>query len=126
MDEETKKKVSIALIITCLVLAAGIFVFTRPQNKNKGPVQILCTSCGNQFKLEREEFKKQLLATGLVSPMRTEPIPLECPQCGENTAFYATTCAKCGEIFVGDSVSGDFRDRCPECGYSAIEKKFDK
>ena len=127
MDEEKKKTIMIALIIGCLVAAAGIFMATRPDTSaTKGPIQMLCEECGAAYKMGREEFKKQLLETGLVSPMRVEPIPLVCTECEENTAFYAKKCRECKELFTEDTSSGDFRDRCPHCGFSALEKRLKK
>ena len=126
MDEEKKKAIMIGIIIVCLVLAGAIFMLSRPENANTGPVQMLCVECGAEYRMEREEFKTQLLATGLVSPMNTQPIPLVCPECSNNTAFYALTCPKCKKVFVEDTQSGDYRDRCPECGHSVIEAKRGK
>ena len=127
MDEEKKKTVMIAIIIVCLVLAAGIFILSRPDaGPNKGPVRMLCEECDATFKMGREEFKKALQATGKLSMMNPVPIPLKCIECGEEeAAYYACTCRQCKVIFIEDTTSGDYKDRCPECGYSAIEQRIE-
>jgi predicted nucleic acid-binding Zn-ribbon protein len=33
---------------------------------------------------------------------------------------------KCGAVFVEGTVSDDFADKCPECGYSKIEAAGEK
>jgi len=50
------------------------------------------------------------------------PPALICEKCGEQSAFRAMECKKCGKIFFMSAVSEDYPDRCPECGYSRIEK----
>ena len=126
MDEEKKKTIMLALVVVCLVLAAAIFVFTRPKKPNTGPVPMICEECDNEYSLGREEFKEQLMATGLVSPMRIDPIPLVCPACNEEAAYAAKTCPECKINFLENLDSEDgFRDRCPECGFSKVEARIE-
>jgi len=128
MDEDTKKKVMLGLIILCLILAVGITMMTNRGGGGFGsrgnePVQMLCMNqeCGADFELSSEEYKAQIMQGGMMGPGPMAQMPIECPECGMRSAFRAVKCKKCETVFMQDYTSGDFPDRCPECDYSDIE-----
>ena len=46
---------------------------------------------------------------------------------GEIAAYRATTCSKCNGIVVtGDAGDEKYPDKCPACGYSAVEERVTK
>jgi DNA-directed RNA polymerase subunit RPC12/RpoP len=133
MDEDKKKKVMLGLIILCLVLAIGITVLTNTGGSGGGgsrsnePVQMLCMNeeCGADFELSTEEYREHMMQGGMMGPGPMAQAPIECPECGMQSAFRAVKCKECGAIFMQDYSSGDFPDRCPECEYSDIEARRD-
>ena len=46
---------------------------------------------------------------------------LLCKKCGEQSAYEAAKCPKCGLVFEKGWKQADFEDRCPKCGHSKIE-----
>ena len=134
MDEDKKKKVMLGLIIVCLVLAIGITAVTNMGGSGGGgsrsnePVQMLCMNeeCGADFEMSAEEYREQMMQGGMMGPGPMAQTPIECPECGMRSAFRAVKCKECGTIFMQDYTSGDFPDRCPECGYSDIEDRRNK
>lgn len=132
MDEDKKKVVMIVIIVLCIGLAAGITYWT---NRGSGPgkkissIPMACANskCGYTTELTIKEFN-ELMSKGrgdgvTPDPMFMGPAALECPECGEMSFFTANKCEKCGEIFLSNPDSRDYPDRCPKCGYSAMEER---
>ena len=131
MDEDTKKKVMLGLIILCLVLAIGITAVTNmggSGSRSSEPVQMLCMNqeCRMDFELSSEEYSKQIMQGGMMGPGPMAQTPIECPECSMRSAFRAVKCKKCETVFMQDYTSGDFPDRCPKCDYSDIEVRRNK
>ena len=133
MDEDKKKKVMLGLIISCIVLAIGITVVTNKGGSGGGsrsnePVQMLCMNeeCGAEFELSTEEYREYMMQGGMMGPGPMAQMPIECTECGMQSAFRAVMCKECEVVFMQDYSSGDFPDRCPECGYSDIEARRDE
>ena len=130
MVEDKKKVVMIVIVVVCLGLAAVIAVKNYGGRGGGGgvaavgPAPMLCVNpdCGHIFELTREARREQMLAKGRAM-RRRGPMAFTCPQCGEESAYQANKCSKCSTVFIRDDTSGDFADRCPGCGYSAIEEK---
>jgi uncharacterized OB-fold protein len=129
---DRKKKKQIIFAVICLVAAFAITaVFYNPfggggSGLNK-PVQMLCVKCGADFEITGDEYEKRMTEKGAIGPKGpTGPPPgLKCPKCGQEEAYTATKCRKCGKVFFPNpSNYADFMDRCPECGYSAKEEKY--
>jgi len=84
-------------------------------------VWIMCSDpdCGATYQMGMKDYFEyvQQYEGGL-----TAPPALICEKCGEQSAFRAMECKKCGKIFFMSTVSEDYPDKCPECGYSRIEK----
>lgn len=133
MIEDKKKVVMIVIIVACLGLAAVIAMKNFGGRGGggggaaaTGPVSTLCVNsdCGHVFELTREDRREQMLAKGRGAMRRRGgPPAFTCPQCGEESAYQANKCSKCSTVFIADYTSGDFADRCPECGYSPIEER---
>jgi len=133
MDEAKKKPVMIAIASVCLIVAVGITVLS---NKGSGGgskvsdsdiVVMLCANpdCGIDYELTVEEYREQLQevqrALGPMMMMGGNLL-LTCPECEEQSAYKAMRCKECDFIFVPIPGSDDYRDRCPECGYSELEE----
>jgi ssDNA-binding Zn-finger/Zn-ribbon topoisomerase 1 len=138
MDDTKKRQVMIAIIALCLVVAVVITLsFNNPFSSGSagasGPMQMLCVNpdCGYAFEISRDEFRKQMMEKGPMGPMMMGPMAappaFTCPKCGEESAYMAAKCPKCEHVFINDySISDDYPDRCPECGYSAMEERHNK
>ncbi len=88
-------------------------------------VWIMCSNpdCGATYQMDMKDYFEyvQQYEGGLIAPP-----PLICEKCGEQSAFRAMECKKCGKIFFMSAVSEDYPDKCPECGYSRIEELRNK
>ena len=132
MDEDKKKKVMLGLVVLCLVLAIGITAVTNMGGSGGGsrsnePVQMLCMNeeCGMDFELSPEEYRENMMQGGMMGPGPMAQSPIECSECGMQSAFRAVMCKECEAVFMQDYSSGDFPDRCPECDYSDIKARRD-
>jgi len=129
VDRRQKKQIIFAAI--CLagaVVITAVFYnpFARGGSGLKKPVQMLCVKCGAGFEIDSGKYKKQMTEKGAIGPRGpTRPPPgLKCPKCGQEEAYTAAKCKKCGKVFFPDpAIYDDFLDRCPKCGYSAREEK---
>ena len=132
MDEDKKKQVKIVGAIAGIVVALVVFfIYSNPfggqRSQSAGDsVYLLCSNedCGAAQELTKEEFAN--LASG-VNPRLINDTPFLCPKCGQETAYKAVKCPKCGEVYFWDYEAADgFRDRCPGCGFSAMEERRNK
>ena len=137
MDEDKKQKVKIVFVVVCLVLAAAIYLVTKDKSpgsgRRRGTVWLLCANeeCNAEYELTPEKMRETMVPSGRGMGM-TPGMGMQtfvCIKCGENSAFRAMKCSSgsCGFVFtpVYDG-SQDYADRCPECGYSAIEERKNK
>ena len=116
MDDETKKKISIGIVVGCIVLAGIIFFTTRtPSGTSSSSVDmkvaLLCANpeCGQTLEITIDEYAQELDEQG-ADPIPGGPV-LRCSKCQEFSLYMAEKCAKCGEIFVDDG-----SETCPKCG----------
>lgn len=125
----------IGIIVGCLVLAAVITVITqrKPSGSGgaKGPIQLLCVNkkCNAEFELSRDDFRKQMMektSTRTMAPGMMGPQILTCNKCGKESAYIASKCEKCESAFIPNYTQRDYPDKCPKCGYSAIEESEKK
>jgi hypothetical protein len=130
MDEEKKKKIMIAVLVSCIVLAGAITFLTREGGGGGGgssnaPIQLLCMNeeCSFDFEMTSEEYREQMMQGGMMGPGPMAQTPVECSECGMQSAFRGIKCNECELVFMQDYTSGDFPDRCPECDYSEIEAR---
>ncbi len=126
---DKKNVVMIVIVVVCLVLA-GAFAIKNfggggASARAQGPQSVLCVNpdCGHIFEMTQEERREQMLAKGRGAMARRRSPSFTCPQCNEESGYQARKCTKCETVFIPDFGSGDFADRCPECGYSAIEER---
>ena len=125
MDEEMKKKVTIGIVVGCIAIAVAITVITNwgggsAGPKNEGQMQFLCINpkCGHAFEASGDEINKRR-GEGL---SMAEMPPTKCPQCGQNSAYFAIKCEKCGNVFIPNYENAKEYDKCPKCGFSKSEQ----
>ncbi len=129
MDEDKKKVVMIVIVVACLALA-GAFAIKNfgggggTSAAAQGPQVMLCVNpdCGHIFEMTTEERRQVIMERGRMMRRGGPPV-FTCPKCGEESAYQANRCTKCSTVFIADYTTDDFADRCPECGYSAIEER---
>ena len=81
--------------------------------------------CNANYEMPKREYHTQMEQKQLENPeLVLVALPLVCDKCSKPSLFKAFKCEKCGLVYEGNSVRGDFVDRCPnqDCGYSAIEQ----
>ena len=115
-----EKKVSYMLIISCLILATGIFLLSTKKSGGLDSLDaseklwMICVDkgCNATFEVNKVEYFKWIRENrvGLYIP------PKVCEKCGKESAFRAIKCDKCDFVFAFTST-----DRCPKCNYSKIE-----
>ncbi len=130
MDEDKKKVVMIVIVVACLALAGALAYKNFGGGGGdipaaaQGPQPLLCVNpdCGHIFEMTMEE-RRQIMRERGRQMRRGGPPAFTCPQCSEESAYQANKCTKCSTVFIADYTTSDFADRCPECGYSAIEER---
>lgn len=130
MDEQTKKYLVIGATTVCLLVAGTMFYrsfFGGSGGGNTGDRQIalMCTSCGG-FEISVDEFREMMSQQGpeAMMMMPGQMQTMECPQCGKKSCYQAQKCKECEAIFVfGQAKDKNYPDRCPKCGFSAIEDR---
>jgi len=70
--------------------------------------------CKAEYQIDGKDYFRhvQQYEGGLIAPP-----PLTCGKCGRQSVYRAMKCRKCGKIFFMGTMSEDYPDRCPECGY---------
>jgi len=116
-----------ALIIGFIAETTGIASREGEGGSGAKKIYFMCENpdCEAVYSMSMDKYGELISEVGPMAmvAMRTPgSVPFECKKCGEKTAYIATKCPKCGELFIQDYQSGDYPDRCPECGYSAIEE----
>jgi ribosomal protein L40E len=77
--------------------------------------------CENTWQMDRRNYFDYIEKNRVG---RTVP-SLVCPKCKKETGYRAEKCKKCGFIFKKEGSDIEevlFENRCPKCGYSAIEE----
>ena len=136
MEDSKKKPIMIVVIVGCLAIAAWV-TFKGGGNEGgyssipAGDMQwVKCNNpaCNAEYQMSKREYYKFLEENPNMNPMATGPIPLTCKECGKKSLFAAEKCSNpdCGKVFIkgtGGTKPGDFDDRCPACGLSAVEER---
>ncbi|HEG43738.1 MAG TPA: hypothetical protein ENH94_06800 [Phycisphaerales bacterium] len=130
MDEDKKQKIMIGLIVGCMVLAGIITVVTNlgkgggRGKRPTGPVTMLCINnkCNADFELSQEELAEQMNQMGDNDFMMMQTPKFVCSECNNRSAYRAMICGECDTMFI-PMQNNDFRDRCPDCGYSKTEER---
>lgn len=128
-----KKKKSFIVIAFCLIIIVIVTLLSFSDNPRKIPdfegrsIWVKCTEgqCGATYQMELnqyfEELKtKQKTWAGFGTP------GLTCEKCGNDSAYRAIKCEKCGTIFRRVAGRGTFADRCPECGFSKTQEDISR
>jgi ribosomal protein L40E len=127
--EEGKKKIIMAVVIVACLVAAGVITYTTRPEHGEGlgtikpgtaTIWIKCRNpdCENTWQMDKRAYFEYLQE----HRVSMEVPPIVCPKCGQESGYRAEKCEKCGFIFERGAVAGDFPDRCPKCGYSAMEE----
>lgn len=127
MDEGKKKMIMVVIIVACIIAAVVITVATQKGGGDGGidtikggkMLWIKCRDpkCENTWQMDNKAYFEYIEKNriGMTVPA------LECPKCKGKTGYLAEKCEKCGTIFER-AVTNDYADRCPKCGYSAMEE----
>ena len=136
MEDSTKKPIMIIVIVACLAIAAWVTFKSDPEGgANSIPESemqwVKCNNpaCNAEYEMSKREYYKTLEENPNMNPMATGPIPLTCKECGKKSLFGAIKCSNpdCGKVFIegtGGTGPGDYPDRCPACGLSAVEERM--
>ncbi len=130
--DETKKRYIIIVIIVIIVVCACLAVLFSVKSLLGGDeggigsisasdkIWIKCENpkCKAVYETSKRGFLQKLKDIAYSKPRVRAPA---CEKCGENTAYEAVKCQKCGFVFRSGSIRFDFSDRCLECGYSETE-----
>jgi ribosomal protein L40E len=132
MEDSRRKQVLIGIIVACLVLA-GVVTYMTSRGGNSGLeafkgqsqwVKCANQNCGAAYELDKKKYIELVQEETRRNVDATGPVAIVCETCGEQSAFRAEKCEKCGEVFFyGAAGPSDFSDRCPKCGYSAMEEE---
>ncbi|MHC4362276.1 MAG: hypothetical protein ACYSTZ_05570 [Planctomycetota bacterium] len=129
MNESQKKQILVGVIVGCLVLAGLITLISRPRRGGiprrfaKELIWVRCRdpNCVAEYQITKKDYYVYIEKN--TQPWVTEAPGLICRKCGAKSVYEAVKCEKCELVFeIYSSVTRSFRDRCPECGYSKIEK----
>jgi ribosomal protein L40E len=129
MEEHLKKRIMLGVIGGCLLLAGLISLMTRPRRmgipakfaKEFKWVKCRDPNCAEGYQITKKDYYVHIEKNTELWAM--ESPGLICKKCGEKSVYEAVKCEKCGSVFeVYSSVPRSFRDKCPKCGYSKIEK----
>lgn len=98
--------------------AAGI-----PEHFARQSVWLKCRNpaCQAEYQFNKRQYY-QLMEKHRIEHPGSPGVPaLVCEKCGEQSAYQAAKCPKCGLVFEKGWKQADFEDRCPKCGHSKIE-----
>lgn len=128
MEEGKKKMIMIGVVVACIAAAVIITVATRSGGGDGGidsiptgtMVWIKCKKCENTWQMDRKDYYDYIekYRTGFIVP------GIECSKCGEKEGYKVEKCEKCGNVF--ESATTGLPDKCPKCGYSAMEELRNK
>jgi len=131
MEEEKKKPIMIGVIVGCLAVAGAITYFTHSGGGGGIPdtfadeyVWMVCRNpaCGHSWEMNKKEYYEMVEQFRIENPGVMENPAATCPKCGEPSGYAGFKCEKCGLVFEKAAVPNTFEDKCPKCGYSAIEE----
>lgn len=134
MEESKKKPIMIGIIVVCLALA-GVITFCRngsvsPDDLDVFKGELIWVKCRNpnceaEYQMDKKKYFEWMRDN--TTPMTMEMPAMVCEKCGEESAYRAIKCEKCGLVFERYAAGpGELADRCPKCGYSKIEAKRER
>lgn len=131
MDDSTREKVKLGLVIGCFTLAMVIFGANfigkggGGGGSKKGDLDMLCIdeSCNAEYIISLKEFQEKMSKIPPQVMMGGGMIAFACPECNQETGYRAIKCEECEYVFLsGDAGDDRYPDRCPECDYSRRDR----
>ncbi|MBN2456345.1 MAG: hypothetical protein JXB29_07420 [Sedimentisphaerales bacterium] len=126
MEEGQKKVFKIIIVVVCLVAAGTIYKMTSGGSSGLGHFKgqlmwVKCNNpdCGDEYQMDKKDYFEQKQKNWDPRAPLSDPA-IKCTKCGEMSVYRAEKCPKCGTVFFYGFGEG-FPDKCPECGYSAME-----
>ncbi|HUT29018.1 MAG TPA: hypothetical protein VMX13_04420 [Sedimentisphaerales bacterium] len=94
-----------------------------PEEFARQKVWLKCRNpaCQAEYQFNKRQYYQFLERYHLEHPGSLQAPGLVCQKCGEQSAYEAAKCTRCGLVFEKGWKQRDFEDRCPKCGHSAIE-----
>jgi len=128
MEESLKRRILLGVTAGCLVLTVLITSMSRsrrggiPGRFAKELIWVKCRdpNCAAQYQITKKKYYVHIEKNTELWAMK--PPGLICKKCGKKSVYEAVKCEKCRLVFEVYTVARDFRDRCPNCGNSKIEK----
>ena len=128
MEDSKKKPLMIGIVVICLVLAVGVTLrrSSKPEGiesiKRGEMVWMKCQNpeCNAESQMDKKDYYEYIMQHTNTGGA------VVCDKCGQDSAYKAIKCEKCGKVFVGVPTVEDYLDRCPECGYSKMEDGLGK
>ncbi len=121
MEAGQKKTLMFVIIIVCIVGAIGITVMRSRGGTNvlKGEMTWMkCRKCNAEYQISFDKYLDDISERR--TPNNAFP-PLTCEKCGQDGAYRAVKCPKCGVVFEYGSAPNKLPDTCPKCSYSETE-----
>lgn len=131
MEESKKNPIMIGVIVVCLAAACTISLIWSSGTPTgidtidpKKMTWVKCRnpSCEAEYQMRLKEYCRQVEENMDYSSGAMALPALVCKECKDKSIFEAAKCRKCELVFEKGWKRGDYEDRCPECGYSQIEK----
>jgi predicted RNA-binding Zn-ribbon protein involved in translation (DUF1610 family) len=94
-----------------------------PEHFARQSVWLKCRNpaCQADYQFNKRQYYQFLEKYRIEHPGSLGVPALLCRKCGEQSAYQAAKCTKCGLVFEKGWKQADFEDRCPKCGHSKIE-----
>ncbi len=130
-EQQLKIALFVSLALTVLLVAGFVIESLSSMGGSEiaeaaqaGGIWMLCENpdCEAAYEVTEEEFLELMRSKGRPGLRMISQLAFRCKKCGQETAYRGMKCPKCGALFIKEDVMGDYADRCPECGYSAIEE----
>ncbi len=131
MEDSKRKPVMIGIIVACLVLAVVVHLWLKEASSGADALEsgrmiwVKCRNpeCEAEYQMNQKKYFKYIQESR-ADPMQEVLLP--CKECGEESITWALKCPKCGLVFERYSVPNDRPDRCPKCGFSPTEDRYQK
>jgi hypothetical protein len=128
MDDSKKKPLLIGIVVVCLVLAVGVTLMRSPDSggikdiKSGEMIWMKCQNpeCNAEYQMDKKDYFEYIMQ----NPKSGGAVV--CDKCGQESAYKAIKCNKCGKVFIGVPNTKGYFDKCPDCGYSEMEEQSKK
>ena len=125
-------KKHLGIIIICLLIAACVVLVTRKKDTGVSSIKsgvlvwVKCDSgnCDAEYQMEKKVYYAEVQEKRKLDPMSLMNVPVDCQQCSNVSLQLAEKCEQCEHVFFKATAGGDYGDKCPGCGHSAIAAKI--